>query len=397
MMMLLIYKRPVIAWRYWIGSVIIFLVLYSPVIINDIKTGGDNISEFKKVFLKKSNAGENTLLEKGIKNYSENALGYLLMVSGYEKAELPRVRQVGASFDFICDKGCREDMVVGGVALGLFSLGILLLLIRTKKDAWRKNDDKSDFMVLMLLWFGVTFVLFTPIAYDFAPRFFLLIAALPFVFLGFLFQFLEENIKNKKISQGIFISLVLGLSVVNLQMVNQRFSQLAAAKTENFEISADRILKEGYRVTLEQQELVVSYIESIYAVNQFPVYVNSEAFYRRSLLYLLEKRSVVRDDFRSSQLKKIVYRDGNYFLVYPQNVNLENRTKKYLDNYEIVSEKKIGTLVVLQLKPKEEAINAEKQIFEPEKKPRSASGVPVRCRWNEISGKCNPDEAEDAE
>jgi hypothetical protein len=137
-------------------------------------------------------------------------------------------------------------------------------------------------------------------------------------------------------------------------------------------------------------------MEKRFQENRFPVYVNSEPFYRRSFLYLLEKRGIPRDDFRNSQLAKSVYRNGNYFLIHPTSSNLESRTKKYLESYEIAGQKQFGTLIVFELMPKENSINAVEQEFGPEKKARSASGVPVRCRWNEIFGKCNPDEPEDA-
>jgi drug/metabolite transporter (DMT)-like permease len=393
----LLIKRPRIQWRYWLAAATVIVVLYVPPIINDLKTGGDNIREFAKVFAKKSTAGENTLLEKGIKNYSENALGYLLMTTSNEKAELPKVKQQGLRMDVVCDRDCRDNLGMGAMAMLFFSVGVILMLWQLKKRYSEKPSAQKDFVILMVLWFGITFILFTPIAYDFAPRFFLLIAALPFVFLGFIFQFLEEKIAAKNIFWAIFISAVIFLVLANLLAVTGRFSELAKAKTENFEIATDGILKESHRVTLEQQLAIIDYVQNIYATNKFPVYVNSEAFYRRSFLYLLEARDIVRDDFRNTQIAKHIYRNGNYFLIYPKNVNLDARTSKYAENYDIVAQQNFGTLVVFQLKPKESAINAVEQEFGPAKKARSASGVPVRCRWNEIFDKCNPDEPEDGE
>jgi 4-amino-4-deoxy-L-arabinose transferase-like glycosyltransferase len=401
----LVIKRPRIKWAYWLGAFLIIITLYLPLIINDFKTGGDNIKEFSKVFAKKSSSGENTLLEKGFRNYNENALGYLLMTTSYQKAELPKLKQTGAKFNAVCDGGCRDGLLFGGIALLGFSLGILLLLLRLKKALSplqsllkkEKSSPANDFIILSSLWFGVSFLLFIPIAYDFAPRFFLIVFALPFVFLGLTLQFLEEKIKHRNLFLIVFATIIILLFCANLLAVKNRFSELARTSKENFEIKPDRILKEKYRVTLGQQRLVVNYIENIHNQNGFPVYLNSEAFYRRSLLYLLGEKGIPHDDFRNSQLSDLIFRQGNYFLVYPLNVNLKNRTKKYLTNYEIISQKNFGTLTVIQLEPKKESVNAEKQIFAPEKKPRSSSGVPVRCRWNEILGECNPDELEDGE
>lgn len=398
----LVIKRPKIKWTYWLGAFLVILCLYLPPIINDFKTGGDNIQEFQKAFAKKSSASENSLLEKGVRNYSENAVGYLLMTTSYQEAELPKLRQAGARFDVVCDGGCRDGLPLGGIALLGFSVGILLLLLRLKKALpslleKEKASPASDFVILSALWFGVSFLLFLPIAYDFAPRFFLIIFGLPFVFLGLMLQFLEEKIKNKNLFLVVFAVIVIFLFSANLVAVKNRFSELARAPKENFEIKPDRILKERYRVTLEQQKEVVDYLASFHKQNDFPVYLNSEAFYRRSLLYLLGEKDVPHDDFRNSQLSDLVFRQGNYFLVYPLNVNLKSRTEKYLVNYDIVSKKNFGTLTAIQLQPKEESINAEKQVFAPEKKPRSSSGVPVRCRWNEILKECNPDELENGE
>ncbi len=388
-------KRPHIQWRYWLAAMAVAVVLYVPMVVNELKTGGDNAKEFVKIFAKKSTAGDNTLIEKGIKNYTENSLGYLLMTTSYSGAELPKFRQQGLKMDVVCDKECRSALAMGVVALIFFSLGIVLLLRQLKKRYFEKPSTQKDFIMLMVLWFGMTFILFTPIAYDFAPRFFLLIAALPFVFLGFIFQWLEEKIASKNIFLVIFASVVILLVTANLVAVGGRFSELARAKTENFEIGADKILKEPYRVTLEQQQEITDYMEAIYRTNNFPVYVNSEAFYRRSFLYLLENRNIARDDFRNTQITDHIYRNGNYFLIYPKNVNLDSRTSKYAESYDIIAERDFGTLVVFQLQPKESSINTLEQEFAPAKKARSASGVPVRCRWNEIFGQCNPDEVED--
>ena len=120
--------------------------------------------------------------------------------------------------------------------------------------------------------------------------------------------------------------------------------------------------------------------------------MNSEPFYRRSFLYHLEQREILRDDFRNVGK---VYQKGNYFLIHPALSNLEKRTAKYLVDFTVVETKDFGTLKVFHLIPKPGSIKAIEQVFGPEKKPTSAPGVPVRCRWNEIFGECNTDGSED--
>jgi hypothetical protein len=210
---------------------------------------------------------------------------------------------------------------------------------------------------------------------------------MPFILLGFMFEFLE---KKKLVIIAYLLLLVVVVS--NGVAIQKRFSEMAKAPSENFEIESDKILKERERVTLEQQLKITDYMQKAYQQNKFPVYVNSEAYYRRAFLYHLEQRNIVKDDFRNSG--KNVYAQGNYFLIYTTTDTIKEKAASYLDRYEISEIKKFGTLSVIRLVAKKEAINAERQVFGPEKKPTSASGVPVRCRWNEIFGKCNLDGTE---
>jgi len=387
----LLIKRPRIKIKYLIISALLVVFLYFPPILNDIKTGGDNIGELLKAVTKKSSDEGHALIEKAVRNYTDNSLGYFLILSGQEKAELPKFNQRKAFvfLDPVCDQDCRDRMPLGTLAFLLYTTGIFLL---AKNIYYEKDSRRKNFLILIVLWFLVTFALFIPIAYDIAPRFFLLISALPFVFLGFILEFIES--KFKYLSRYVFILVILALALSNNWAVNKRFDELRRAPLESFDITPDRVLKEGTRVTLEQQYLITDYIAGIYAENKYPVYINSSAYYRRSFLYLLEKLEIPRDDFRNSTNSHTIYRHGNYFLIYPTLSNLQPKIEKYNNNYDVVSEKEFGTLTLFQLIPKEEAINAVEQEFEPKGKPKSAPGVPERYTWEEIFSETESEESE---
>ena len=87
----LVYRRPRINWKYWIGAALILVFLYVPAIINDIETGGDNIGQFLEVAQGKSEKSDHDIVEKAIKSYNENALGYATVLFGTEKRDLPRI------------------------------------------------------------------------------------------------------------------------------------------------------------------------------------------------------------------------------------------------------------------------------------------------------------------
>ncbi|MFA5776850.1 MAG: glycosyltransferase family 39 protein [Parcubacteria group bacterium] len=375
----LIIKRPKIKWAYWTGAIGIILLMNFPVILNEIKTGGDNFKEFKEVVSGKTEGkSEKSLLAKIVKNYSENSVGHFLILSS-QNSELPRVLR-NPNLNILCDQGCKKELPYGIVAAILFSSGLLLML---KNLVFEKDLRKKDFIVLISLWFIAVFGLFTPLAFDISPRFWLLVSALPFIFLGFTLDFIGK-IFPQRIAVAVALIVILGFSASSLYRTYLRFTELKNAPYKTVKVSADRILKERQRVTMEQQYMITNYIESFYQKNKYPVYLNSSSFYRRSLLFDLSQRDIPESDFRDAVNGHTVYRNGNYFLVYPTDSNLEGHLEDYSISYDYVNKKQFGTLMVIQLAPKPEAINAEEEIFEDSGGSKSAAGVPKRYTWQEI-------------
>lgn len=388
----LIYKRPRINWKYWVGSILIVFFLYSPAIINDIQTGGDNIGQFLKVAEGKSGKSDHNIVEKAIKSYNENSLGYATILFGVEKRDLPRiVLEKSRLFSFICDESCGNELAMGIFSLLFFTLGAILLVLNLIKE---KENRKKDFMVLVSIWFFVILILYIPIAYDISPRFFLLVSAIPFIFLGLMFDFMESiATKYRRQSAVIIILLTLVIGVINPWKIKQRFWQLENASSQSFKVETDKILKEKTRVTLVQQREISDYILNIQKSNNYPVYLNSDPEYRRSLLFFLDINSIPRDDFRNATNSGHVYEHGNYFLIYPTLSNLQKDLDKYSISFEVTSKKEFGTLTLFELKPKSEAINAVEQDFSQEKSSGS-SGTPKRFKWEEIFNDSSSDENE---
>ena len=373
----LIIKRPRIKAKFWAISVLVALFLYTPVFINEYMTGGDNIKEFFKATEKKSTKDEHPLIEKAVKSYNENALGYFVALSGQENLDMPRIVKTQTFYDIKCDNTCKKKLPWGVVAFLFFTAGLALSVRKYFKE---KDTQKKDFSLLVLLWIFVTLVLFIPISFSIAPRFFLLVSALPFIFLGYIIEFLGEKSSSKTFL--ILTVIVCGLlAISNLAKIKERFWQMSRAPFESFEIPADKILKERHRVTLEQQYMVFDLIKKRYEENKYPVYLSSDPFYSRALSYHVAKAGIPTDDFKNI---KEVYAKGNYFLVFPTASNVDKDMVKYGQNYDLKEKTAIGTLTIYEFTPKKEAINSEIQIFETEKAKESAPGVPVRYRWEEI-------------
>ena len=92
--------------------------------------------------------------------------------------------------------------------------------------------------------------------------------------------------------------------------------------------------------------MIIDYMESFYKKNNFPIYLNSDPYYRRSFLFHLDVRNIPRDDFRNVTNKSQVYKNGNYFLIYPTNSNLEKEMNDYAVAYDVINKKQFGTKIV---------------------------------------------------
>lgn len=387
----LIIKRPRVKLWGWIGAVGIILLFYAPVIINDLKTGGANAGEFIKAITKKSDNEAHNIVEKGIRNWAQHSVGYFMILTGSEKAELPKV-VITRTRPFLavkCDVDCEKNSPWGFVALIFYSLGIFLLL----KNYFQERDrPRKDFLLLALIWLGISFALLLPIAYDISPRFFLLTAPAPFIFLGFILELIRKKSQEKKIRFIMVITVIL--VATNLFYVAKRFGEYERAPREAFAIEPDRILKEKHRITFLQEKLIADYIYEKGKDNGNPFYVHCEAQYDRAIKYLLKQY-----DPRIADVKKGgAYRKGNHFLVYASASGIERDLDKYRKTYDITGEKQFGTLVVFHLLPKEEGIIANDEDFiEPVGNTGNAK-MPKRYMWKEIFGsETSSDEDEEIE
>ncbi|MCA9364845.1 MAG: glycosyltransferase family 39 protein [Candidatus Moranbacteria bacterium] len=381
---ILLARRPRIAFRSWFVAIGLVLFLYVPVIINDVKTGGDNAREFFSVAFSRAEDEEgnsHTLVEKVVRNVTEHSLASWLLLTGEQSAELFQTRPIeGQSvfFDIRCDRGCRDGLWLGGVSLGLFmSFFVALALL------WMRERDgrRRDFLLVVSVWFGVLFVFFLPMAFDFSPRFFLLFAPLVFVFLGFVLHIVLQSLP-KKLGRSFTIGLVSVSLLSNLVYVGVYFSELSRSSWDStLSIGTDRILKEKIRVTLEQQNAIVDYLSGAYEQEPRPFFVHGQAEYKRAFWQLIEARDLPRE---SLSLEKI-YRDAYYVVIVRTQSDLDAYIKKYLEVFNLVEKKEFGTLTVFLMEAKPEAVTAERKKPRVDSRdPQFSPGVQVRYLWRQV-------------
>jgi 4-amino-4-deoxy-L-arabinose transferase-like glycosyltransferase len=358
----LIIRRPRFRWQIWFAAAAIFAAVYSPVIISDIKTGGQNLNYFLERLPFHTDTGsepakpekDKKLWEKVVQDIRYNTGNYFLIISGIDNINGPHL--TGSSWGLLC-KSCQKKLVILVLPFILFIISLLILLFNLKTE---KNRERKDFLLLALLWLILSFICYFLVLYDglyIYPRFFLPVAPLAIIFFGLILEKLYNQQKVLGLLAAILIVFIL--SYYNLSRIKENFSQLAEAQNKPTKAQTEDIFPDNTRVTLDQQLSIVNFIESKYKENKYPVYIKTIHEYEPVYWYYLEKRGIGYYDALSSDS---AYEQGNYF--YIEQEILLNKKKNLSDlfsTYDIVQEKNFGILTVFYLKPKPEIISAPKQ------------------------------------
>lgn len=373
----LLFRRPRIALKFWAGALVVVFLLYLPMMLNEVATGGLNTEEFIGALSEKSTKEDHSLIEKTLRDASEFGLHAIVVLTGFERATFPVFVWEGGVLGYACDSKCDLGKWYGLAGVLLLGLSVLLLTWRFFRG---EAGHRRDVLLLMLLWFSVTFVLFLPLSYGIAPRFFLLNAPLFFLLLGLLAQGVGQLVfLGRSGGRHVAVGLILLCVALNLHFLSNRFDELGRAGSEAVKSAPDRILKERIRVTLKQQNDIIDFLERRSREQNVPIYMWSEPQHRRALKYLMEKRGIENDVLGFSS----IYRQGAYFLILRAQSDLDDAKEKYLADYTFVGRTDFGTLVILELVPKEKAIKAERQNFsKPEKD--TPSQAPPRYTFREF-------------
>ena len=215
----------------------VFAFIYTPVIISDVMRGGENTRNFIAAFSGK--AKDKPLSEKFARNISEQIEHYTLITTSYVYPKKIKI----------------QDSLPILFTLVIFIAGIYL----TARNARKISDQsKKDFLTLLLLWFGVFFILCIPLSFQIRPRFFIFTFAIPFLFLGLVFEFLEE--KRIKYYPYIIAGLTTIVFLLNAFGTKSWFSEQNDSQNGDVPIRRTLILKNKDGVTLEQLQKAADFM-----------------------------------------------------------------------------------------------------------------------------------------
>lgn len=313
------------SWKEAVFAVLVLLILFSPVVLSDIKMKGDNIKQFAWAFQYKPQ--EHSLLDNLKASVSSRANLYTLILTTY-----------------ISPTG--KASLAAGLALVLFGAVYIANGIRKERDERRKN-----FLKLIFVWAAVSFLVLIPFAFQIKPRFLFFEIFIPFVFAGMGLDWLVQSRKHKKFVSAAAIVLVLAVVALNLEATRAWFGRLENGKP--FRVWGDRLVFMQYpkAITLSDFEEMANYLGRKWQENPAKFYFYGNLELRNPPLYLFEMKNPQADyGYFSYKTKDF---SARYFSLTTKNGGFESLPKHYQPKFNLLGEQKFEKLAVQELGLKE--------------------------------------------
>lgn len=331
---------------------VVFFAIYSPVIVSDVLTKGDNTKKFIQALSSKPT--DKSPIEKLSKNFSENTKYYCLITTSFCGEGKP-----------FKDNAFPATLSLIIILSGLFLAGRAL---RKEKDLGRRN-----FLALLFIWIGVFFIFTFPVSFQLRPRFFILVFAVPFLLSGIIFDFLREKWPKKS---NILISIFfIAILASNTYGITKWFQEMKNSGIKDVEIDYTLILKTKDGVTLSQLEKAANFIYEQREEGQ-TIYFYVKAEHTSPIKYLLSQKNDSDLEYKSLSLNGDP--KAQYFAIIPSHSNpKEKLEKKYKVPVEIISESQCGQINVYEITFPEREVS-------PEFKPSNKSSKSTRLFWSDV-------------
>lgn len=334
----------------------IFLFVSAPMIISDIYRKGENSKNFVQALSSKPE--KKPFLDKIEKNVSESFKYYCLLSTsqcingeGFDKKNI-----LAASFSIL--------VILTGFGYAVFRL------IKMKE----RQKIKKDFLFLLLVWVGVFFVLSIPVSFQIRPRFYIVVFAVPFIMLGFIFKSLQFKFGKKGLWLSAFFAL--GIILLNTKGTLAWFGEQSRSQLGDTKVERTLILKNKDGVTLGQLKKAVAFM-----------YAHHQA--GRKLYYYVKPEHVAPIKFLLRQQDKNLQFDvigkeaepnSEFFAITTTGEGLFALEIKFVNTFNVVREEKLGQITISELNVPDMEIKKSEMFFNRKK------GKTDRVFWKDVFG-----------
>jgi 4-amino-4-deoxy-L-arabinose transferase-like glycosyltransferase len=294
-------------WKNILLALLILAILYLPMALSEMKTGGDNVKQFMFALKNKSN-NNYTLKAKFFQNILNHANYYSMILTSY-------VSRTGIF------------SLIAGI---VFITATLLKIFFGLKD--EKEQNKKSFLKLILVWFAVIFSILILFAFQIRPRFFFPVFFLPFVFFAFWLEWLLEQ-KKKYLAFGVAVMITLAVIAVNSEGTYAWYSSIAQQK--EVQPFRNRVLSvpANHGVTLSNLKDAADYLDSRSKNENKRIRLYGVMTYRVPIQYLLETKNPPTDYKLMS--RKDENRNDYYFAMTADKDGYQDIPENYREKFDL--------------------------------------------------------------
>jgi hypothetical protein len=301
----------------------IVAIFYVPVVISESKNKLQNTKNFLEALSAKPE--NKPFVEKIQKDITENVKYYCLITTSqcYEsssKKEIPAI--------------------IITVLILLF--GFILAARSLKRET---NQQKVDFLTLFFVWFAVFTILTIPVSFQLRPRFFIVVFAIPFIALGFIFEYLQQKLKHKY-AFLLAILATTGIIIWNSYGTYEWFKEQAKSQEDNFSVKRTLILKAKDGITLGQLQRATDWIYARHKQGK-NLYYYIKPEHVRPIEYLLKNKNDTNLIFSNMKINGDPH--AQFFAITPAKGGLSPVTKKFGMDINVLASEKLGQIAVYEI------------------------------------------------
>lgn len=350
-----------LGWKKIGFALLVLLFIFLPVILSDLKTGGDNVKQF--IFaLEYKPQSHFSWTQKFFQNFINHGNYYTLFPTSY-------ISRTG------------KASMLAGIVLIFATLFKMFWKLKEEKD-----EKKKAFLRVVFVWFFGFFFLLAPFAFQIRPRFFFPVFFLPFVFFSFWFEWVLEWKKKKYFGKALAVVVFLAVFALNAEATSVWYGSLAKEKDPEPWLGRMLVIQQFHNVTSSQLKNLSDYLRQRGSAEKRTIELHGIMTYRVPVQYFLETDPpveyglVTKSDKDPAKLYFAMTSDKDGYEAVPEDIRSKfNLVATHSFSYRL-------KLFEMELKGIQPEFKKEKKTdgsqSEEDKKPRPRRTE--RVKWGEI-------------
>ncbi|HWQ59959.1 MAG TPA: glycosyltransferase family 39 protein [Candidatus Fimivivens sp.] len=227
------FARSRFVWKSALTMLACSLLMNIPQIVDGSQAGGSNFRAFVGGAGAETRSSDSKLARNTVNDISCHIQGVAYIATGIgngDKCDLMNLRSRIAS------KGIRtnvEDIVIAAIGVLLYVGGSALLVIRARRET---DEQKRNFLLLCGSYSLVVFLIFIPVSASVSIRYFIVIAFVPFLFIGLWIRVIADRFQEK-VAKSVCLLAMVGFATSNVSSISDAVAKLSDGSASTVDVA----------------------------------------------------------------------------------------------------------------------------------------------------------------